>query len=892
MGWHDAARARVRLLFSRRAAESRMNDEIRLHVELEAEHLMRTKGLAAGEAQRQALMAFGGIEAHKDTMRDGRGLAWCDRFSLDVKLAARLLVRYPLLTLVATAGMAFGIAAGVGGFEIRAQLVSPSIPLDEGDRIVGVRNWNASRFQVGTTTPVDFESWRSELSTITDLSATRLFERNLLTDDGRSEIVALAAMTASAFRVARVQPLLGRALGEADERAGAPAVIVLGHRIWQDRFSSDANVIGHTVRIDGERTTIVGVMPDGFAFPSAHDVWTPLRIDPSASTTTDVPALLVFGRLAEHVTVQQAQAELTTVGLRAQLGSSPQRDHIRPEVVAYTRLFFDSLDVRIGVAIGNIFLVMLMLLVCADVGLLMFARASRREGEIAVRSALGAGRPRIIAQLFIEALVLTVIAAGVGLVVAQAGLRWFLAVIEADSGRRLPFWAGAGLTPRTVAYAVILTLVCAAIVGVFPALKITGRRGTSSLRESGRGGGFRFGGVWTAVIATQVAVTLMFPAAAFIFHRQVVRSQNRDFGFPADRYLSARIELDRYDASGAPVATAPGDADRRLPAILGEVERRLLEEPEVAGVTYTDTLPGTRHRSEPIELDGEADAGAGRQAVASAFVAVNFFDVLGATALAGRTFTAADAASNVVVVNRSFVDEILGGRNAVGRRIRPGVLDDSRSPGPWLEIVGVVPDLGMSGPSDTQAGTYRPVSPERAAALRLAVHVRTSPESFASRFRAIAGDVEPALRVHALMPLVAAGSSEWSSFDYLSRLVVVFSAVALLLSLSTIYSVMAFTVSRRTREIGIRVTLGANRPDVVAVVLRRPLTQVAGGVLLGGVLVALTFIALYETTPRPIELAVIAGYSIGMMGVCLLACVVPTRRALAVQPAEVLRADA
>src|SRR5687767_7749170 len=304
MTWLDAARARLRLLVARRTAESRMNQEFCLHIELEAEKLMRQHGLTPDEARRLALVAFGGVEKHKEALRDGRGFAWIGSFSLDLRLAVRMLARYPWLTVVACAAMAFGVAAAVGAFEIRTQMVDPSLPLDQGSRIVGFRNWDASLNRPVLPTSFDYATWRDSFTSIEDLSAASLFPRNLITDDGQSEAVEVAAMTASAFRIARVPPLLGRTLVEADEDPGAPPVIVIGHDIWTRRFSGDPGVVGRTVGLGSERRTVAGVMPKGFAFPARHEVWIPLRVH-AGSTPGEGPGLVVFGRLARDASREQ-----------------------------------------------------------------------------------------------------------------------------------------------------------------------------------------------------------------------------------------------------------------------------------------------------------------------------------------------------------------------------------------------------------------------------------------------------------------------------------------------------------------------------------------------------------------------------------------------------------
>ena len=897
MKWRDAARARLRLLFARTAAESRMNREFRHHLELEAEQLVRTKGLSPDEARRQALIAFGGVEKHKEALRDGRGLGWLDRFSLDIKLAARLLVRYPMLTLVATVSMAFGIAIGVGSFEIRTQVVAPSIPLDEGSRIVGLRTWDPSRVRPVPPAPDDFTRWREALTLVGEVSAATIFQRNLLTNDGRSEAVDVAAMTASAFRVARVQPFLGRTLVAADERPGATPVMVIGHGIWRERFAGDSSVLGRTVRLGAEQTTIVGVMPEGFKFPAAHNAWVPLRIDRAASGPAQGPALLVFGRLAEQASAQQAQAELNAIGLHTAVELFGTREHLRPEVVPFARLFFDSGDIRTALNLWNAFVVMLLVLVSGNVALLMFARGASRESEITVRSALGAGRARIVVQLFIEALVLAALAAGIGLAAARVGLRLLRATVEADLERqRLPFWVVDSLTPATVIYAIVLTVLCATIIGVLPALRITGRSVQARLRESAAGGGgVRFSGLWTAVIAAQVATTLMFPAAAFVFHRAVVRGQTRDVGFPADRYLSARLDLDRERAPGVPLDATDEAFRSRLRRTYAELEQRLTAEPEVVGLTFADRLPGTLHPRYRIDLDDQTStASVPGHEVVSASVAVNFFSVLGAPVLSGRDFTSADLNSSVgvAIVNQQFVNQVLNGQNPIGRRLRRRPSDTSSAPGPWLQIVGVVRDLGMLGANvGPAAGIYHPVSPDSASPLRLAIRSRVSPTSFATRLRTVASEAEPTLQIRELMPLDAAGASLWNDSQYVSWLFTVMGGIAMLLSLTAIYSVMAFTVARKTREIGIRVTLGADRRRVMSVILRRPVTQVGLGVLVGAFIVAVMYPGLSEAALTAREVAVIVAYSMLMMGVCLLACVVPARRALRVEAADVLRVD-
>jgi hypothetical protein len=470
-------------------------------------------------------------------------------------------------------------------------------------------------------------------------------------------------------------------------------------------------------------------------------------------------------------------------------------------------------------------------------------------------------------------------------------------VYEAESGGRLPFWLRAELSPATLLYAAALAVLGAVIAGVVPALKVTRGLQARLRRSAAGGGGLRFGGVWTAVIVAQVAVTVAFPATAFFARRYVVGIRSLDVGFPAERYLSARLEMDHEPPAGDP---AGGDTSRaafvaRAGGVARELERRLGAEPGVVGVTFADRLPRTQHPPRRIEVDDAAvmaDSGL-RHAAGVVSVDVDWFEVLGAPVRVGRSFGAADLATDArpAVVNRAFVRDALGGRNPVGRRIRlAGSSRDGTGPGPWYEIVGVAPDLGViADDPDEGAGIYLPAAPGEATPLHLVVHLRGDPASFAPRLRTLATAVDPTLRLHDVLPLDQVGASLWTELAFLFKLLTVVSLLALLLSLAGIYSVMAFAVSRRTREIGVRVALGAPRARVVGAVFARPMAQVAGGLAAGAVLVLLLTRANMRLTAR--ELAWTAAYMALMLGVCLLACVVPTRRALRVEPTEALRAD-
>ena len=915
-----AARLRSlwRSLRHRSVVESEMHEEFRLHLAMRAEDLVRA-GLTPDEAVRRARLEFGSTEHYKERGRESRGLRPIDdlRVSwLDVKLGFRMLARYPGLTLVGGLAMAFAIWVGATTFEMASQVIRPTIPLPGGDRLVALRLWDAATNRVVGEALHDFVTWREQLQSIEGLGATRTIERNLVIGAAsRGEPVRLAEITASAFPLTRVAPLLGRPLLATDEVPGAPPVVVIGYDLWKRRFDGDAAVIGRTVRLGSDEHTVVGVMPERYAFPVSHELWVPLHLDPLAYARRQGPSIALFGRLAAGVTLREARAELAALGERAALDFRETHEHLRPQVMPYARSVVDASGWRsVGVLSVNLPLLLLVLLVCSNVALLMYARAATRESEIAVRSALGASRGRIIMQLFAEALVLGGVAALVGLAATGAGLRWVMRVIEGEflGGASLPFWFDDRIAPVTVLYATLLTVLGAIIAGVVPALKVTRGVGGRLKQATAGGGGVQFGGMWTAVIVLQVAATVAFPAVTFLVRRDSAQLETIDAGFPSEQYLSARLEMDREPPAGNSDTTQAAFATR-FGATYRELERRLLADPAVRGVTFADRLPRMYHPHRLIEVDEGGAAPLHPQwpayRVSAASVDVRFLDVIGATVHAGRGFHSGDlgADERTVIVNESFVRLVLGGRNPIGRRLRYVHYEewsDTRplEPGPWHEIVGVVDDLAMAvgadgdpdvpGSGDPKiAGIYHAVPPGGAYPAHVAVHARGNPASLAPRVRAAATETDPALRLYEIVPLDEVNRSEIEVLNFWFRLLVSMSVVSLTLSLAGIYSVMAFTVTRRTREIGIRVALGAERWRVIATILARPLTQVALGIAAGAGLVVLLAVGMTGGVPRARHLAMVLGYSACMLAVCLLACIFPTRRALGVEPTEALRSE-
>lgn len=907
MRWVSETRERLRGVLFKRREDAETQEELRFHLEMEADRLVRQEGLDPVEAKRRAAIAFGGVEKYREEVRDARGLAWLGGMSLDLKLGARMLFKYPGLTLVGGLAMAFAIWVGAGAFEFISQVVYPTLPLEQGERVVSVMNRDAVRSRSLPPTLHDFVTWRDELTTIEGIGAFRSSERNLITPDGNAAPVPLAEISASAFTVARVRPLMGRALMREDESPTAAPVAVIGHDLWQGRFGADPAILGKDARLGGTTYTIVGVMPEGFAFPVSQSLWVPLRLNVLAFHRGAAPSVTVFGRLAPGASMEEAQAELSAVGRRTAIDFPETHEHLRPKVMEFARSYLDlSLLDAVWVMSANLFLLMLLVLVAGNVALLMFARAATREAEIAVRNALGASRRRIVLQLFAEAFVLAGLAAAIGLATVSFGMRWAYSIVQSEmmEGGRLPFWFSDSLSPATVVYALLLTFLAAIIAGVVPGMKVTRGLGTRLRQGSAGGGGFRFGGIWTAVIVAQVAVTVAFPMVAYFVRRDAVEIRNVELGFPAEEYLSLKLGMDREVTPGVPNESAKEDFQARYQQAAVELERRLEVDPRVAAVTFAERLPLMYHPHRRVEVDEgmipSPDSLPGHR-VSSARVAPDYFETLSTPIISGRGFDSGDlgADARAVIVNQSFVKRVLGGKNPIGRRIRHLHFEeweeprpDAKATEPWYEIVGVVQDLGMSIGWDAKiAGFYHPVASGAGYPLSVAIRVRGEPEAIASDVVQAATAVDPTLQVHEMIRMDQLTQAELRFYSFWFWMTLLVSTVALVLSLAGIYAVMSFTVSQRTREIGIRVALGGSGKRVIVTILRRPLIQIALGILVGSGLVTALFIPMKGAGLAPREIGILAGYSAVMMGVCLLACVVPTRRAMMVEPTVALKSD-
>lgn len=648
------------------------------------------------------------------------GISW-----LDLKLGIRMMARYPGLTVVGLLAMIVAIGVSAAWFEFTKDMFDPALPLEDGGRLVAISNWDAEAAAREPRSLHDFTTWRAEVRSIEELGAASGVRYTVTTEDGRSATVPGVRMTATGFRVARVAPLFGRTLLGEDEQPGAPPVVVIGHDLWQRLFDGGRDVLGQTLQLGDSTSTIVGVMPQGFGFPANQEVWTPLQVSPLQYARRDGPAIRVFGRLARGVSLEEAQTELTRLGEQAAAAFPESNRQLRPRVERYLQSYVNgSTIIRSAM---NVPFLLLLIVISTNVATLVFARTATRRRELVTRSALGASRGRLVLQLFAEALVVTSIAAVIGLSLAAWGLETGMTLFWAIQESRPPFWAQNALSLSTVIYSGLLALLSAALVGVIPALKATGRDLRSGLSQVGASSSrLRFGATSTAVIILQVALCVVFLPIALARGFDALGNRLEQIDFPADQYLSGRLTAQLEPSPGTTVdqpGTLTGSAQ-----LQDEVRRRIANEPGVTAVTYASRLPGMNHLYEAIRVEDAVISpnSAIQDAARSLSVDLEFFDALGASIVSGRGFRPSDLESEigVAIVDEAFVRQILQGRNAVGRGLRyPGrpAGDGDRR----YEIVGVVEDLAMNayGPGGYAAPPPRlPATSPRGGAAPRAVH--------------------------------------------------------------------------------------------------------------------------------------------------------------------------
>lgn len=905
----------------RRRGDRDLAGELAFHIE-QTELDLRRRGYTEEEAYRLARVRSGSADRALEQLRAQSGIPWLGMFKLDVLLGVRMLRKFWGLSL--TGGLAMALAIGICAcvylyFDV---MWNTKLPLDEGDRVVAIQIWDPSANRRRETSLVDFARWRDALTTLEDVGAFRTVERTLVLDGGDTTRVQVAEMSAAGFRVARTAPLVGRAFVRGDERPGAAPVAVIGYQEWQRRFGGDPNVVGRTLRLDDTFYTIVGVMPEQFGFPINHRLWIPLRQDAQGAVLAP-PGGGTFARLAPGFGLEDARAELGAMGLAPGTEQGAEPEPLRLTVLPYAQNFVDDIDPdeygqRSSTA-RLVILLMSLLLVPpgVNIAILVYARTVTRQEEIAVRTALGASRARIVAQLFVEMLVLSAAAAAVAL----AGVRLVAYYVETMLLRQLvalPFWVDIRLSPNTIAFAAVLAVAAALLTGLVPALRATkrfARPGLSALESRNRA---RLGVFWTALIVAQVAFSFAALPVATELAWGVLRAHLLGPGFPAEQYLSAQLSLDSETPSSetpsrdVPTSDAPSsdvpsgdapssDSGERQAARFARAEQELFErlrtDPAVtAGPTLVSAVPGDAPWVR-IEVEGQpGEAGPSMPANPLArwmLVDAAYFDTFDARPLAGRLLAPGEfvTPSTSVLVSERFVERTLGGATPLGLRLRHvprgAPADAAASDETWYDIVGVVPDV----PAHAYRGTvYVPLAAATTRSARIVMRVAPGSSDFGHRLSAMAAATDPPLRLSELRSLdgIYAGQA---LANYIGGFALIAGTLSvLLLAAAGTYALMSFTVHDRRREIGIRVALGAPKGRLLRAVLRRALRQMLIGALVGVSLAAFIEQKLPAESFGGIDLPGVlpAGTALVIL-VGLFATLGPARRALRIDPTVALR---
>ncbi|MEZ5417585.1 MAG: ABC transporter permease [Vicinamibacterales bacterium] len=809
-------------------------------------------------------------------------------FVTQLRHGARMLVRRPGLSLAAVVALALGIGLTTTMFSI-VYLAEKGLPFERAERLVALfRNRPAQGVRFMGIGIQDFEDWRRQQTSFEDLAAYYAETVNVGGTEGRPVRYLGAYASARLFDLLRVRPVLGRTFRAAEDHPSSPPVMILSYRAWQDRFQGDPNIIGRTVRANAEVTTIVGVMPELFSFPSQMDAWLPLRIDPLAYSRSGGPALegtqlQAIGRLKDGVTVEQAQAEMSAIAGRLAAEYPASNAGVGITLVPQGDLF-------VGPPAKAMLLTMLaavfgvLLIACANVANLLLARTAVRSKEVAVRTALGASRWRTVGEVLGETLVLAAAGAVVGLVIARVGVDFFNAGLATQE---LPLWFVARLEPGVVAFVAGLTLLAALLAGGLPALRASRTNVVEILNDESRGSsGLRMGRISRALVVTQIALSCGLLVAAGLMIKTVVNITTFDYGFDASHIFTARLGLFEKDYPTP-------EAQRQFYDRLAD---RLQGTPGLRAAAFTSDLPGRGSSQRlPLTLDGVAYATDDDHPLARRIVITpGYFDVVGVSAIRGRTFTRQDGPDGqpVALVNERFVALFFPDSEPIGARLRLG---GDREP--WRVIVGVVPDLhagGAVGALDPRdEGVYVPLAQNTINFMSLVARTEQDPGSYAATIQDAVNQVDPALPLYWVRGLSDQFALDTWFFRAFGTLFVAFGLAALVLATIGLYGIMAFSAANRTREIGVRMALGADTGSVLRLFLRQGAWQIGLGLGFGLVLAALLSrgLGILLFGVRPWDPAIFGGVVVTLVTTGLLASMIPARRAARIDPADALRDD-
>ena len=870
-----AAIERLRALFRRRQLDRDLEDELQFHLAMRA-------GQTGDPAQ--ARRQFGNLTALKETCRDIWTFTWIETFLQDLRYALRQLRLHPGFTAVAALTLALGIGATTAIFSVLDTVVEqPRSWVRTAGLAIVLEPAPGGHFG-NPLTPADMEDIRRGAPSLESLAAWKLEATNIVDAGGEPMRAEAARVTRNFFDVMGVQPALGRAFQPGEDQPGRDREVVLSDDLWRRRFGADPRILGRTIRVNGRDCTVVGVMPPKFRFPAAwRDLWTPLALPPGLRDSRSQKVLEAAGRLEPGRTVEQLAAELRAIGerLAKQYPETNRGRRFAPWTLG-RYMGGDYLPVYLSmIRAASLFV---LLIACGNVANLQLARAMGRWREVAVRTALGAGRRRIVRQLLTESLVLAMAAGGLGLLFARWALALIKAGVPAEMRHYMPTWQDIGLNPHALLLALGAAVASGMLAGLLPAWRSSRPNLVEALKEAGRGtGGGGRHRLRMALVAGQMALAVMLLVGAGLMVRSFRALATGQPNLDPASLLTMRISLDDSRYHG----------DAAVSGFYRDILARIAALPGVRAAAVVTALPYSRTASwSPFSIDGRApERGTAPTAMVQS-ASPDYFRALAIPLRAGRLLGEADTAGAppaAVIGERMARRWWPTGPLPIGQRIRLGA-----APAAWVAIVGVVGDIHQSALEHSMPEiVYLPEAQSPRPAMNVAVRTSGDALRMAPAVAAAVRAVDPEQPIENLATLDGLLHQEIFVFSYMAWLMGIFGAVALTLAVVGVYGVMSYLVSQQTHEIGVRIALGAPRGRVIGAILGRGMLAVGIGLAIGLLpaygLARLVAFALWRVNPA--GLATFAGIPLLLALAAALAIYIPARRAVATDPMAALRVE-
>jgi predicted permease len=890
---HRLVSLRVRLgrLFLRTRLDRDLDDEFAFHLAMkEAEHGRR--GADARQAAREARRQFGNVASLKEQSREMWTFPSLESFMQDIRYALRTLRRAPGFTLVAVLALALGIGANSAIFSLVDAVLLRGVPYRSADRLV-VLIGNVQRTVVerrGNSFP-DHMDWRAQASSFDDMAAYTTLTLTLDTG-GDPQPITAEAVSAPYFSLLSLAPVSGRVFrAEEDQVANRDAVVALSDRLWRGQFGADPAIVGKDITLGGTRYAVVGVMPAGFTgVTDSADVWIPFAMSGTPLANRGSRGFLTLARLKTGVSIVQAQTEMTAIARRLETAYAGTNEKRGVEVTTLSGLVYGNLSSSVLALMAAV--VFVLLIACANVANLLISRAESRHTEMAVRTALGAGRARLLRQLITESGVLAVIGAVAGLALAKLALL----TLVSSSPISLPTFSQPELNLTVVLFTMVATGFCGLVLGLVPAFRVRASRVADALRSSRGSTGGASRSARGALVVAEVALTVVLLVGAGLMIRTVRNLSAVEPGFDATGILTLNVTVPRLPqppaAPAPPAPGAPGTPPGPPPFMTtaADLIDRVKSVPGVTDVALVTDVPLGGGGS-AIFYAAEGDTTTGAQTAPRAYVHLitpEFFQTLRVPFRAGRTFELPEisAASTAVIVSEPLVTRFWPNQNPIGKRIKPG---GPTSTAPWMTIVGVVPQLKYRGlPNNPTADPdiFRPLVDR--GGYGMIVRTVGDPDAIEAPVRSAVRQAAVGLVVSGVTPLRRLIDSQTAQPRFTSWVLGVFAAAALTLAVIGIYGVMSYLVSQRRREFGIRLALGASTRTIVALVLKHGIKMVMLGVAIGAA-AAVALVHLIETMLFDVHMTDPAPFiAVGILAlVAIVACAIPAVRAARTNPATI-----